>query len=159
MSPGEESTSCLFYVCDLRMMCMKCEVCMHLSHTHVQREREGDPHTVQLERLVVDSTSICSCLQYVNGGSLENLLQDHSISLSWTVRVQLAKDIAVGVAYLHRNGILHRDLNTRVSLSINSYVCTQTSCYVNEHLSRHNIARSRAVFPANGASSPHSRFN
>lgn len=97
------------------------------ARTHVQREREGDPHTVQLERLVVDSTSICSCLQYVNGGSLENLLQDHSISLSWTVRVQLAKDIAVGVAYLHRNGILHRDLNTRVSLSINSYVRMHTN--------------------------------
>ena len=58
-----------------------------------------------------------SCLQYVNGGSLESLLQDHSTSLSWTVRVHLAKDIAVGVAYLHRNGILHRDLNTRVSLA------------------------------------------
>ena len=105
---------------------------MHLSHTHARthtyRGRGREIHTpVQVERLVVDSTSICSCLQYVNGGSLENLLQDHSISLSWTVRVQLAKDIAVGVAYLHRNGILHRDLNTRVSLSINSYVRMHTN--------------------------------
>ena len=105
---------------------------MHLAHTHTRthtyRGRGREIHTpVQVERLVVDSTSICSCLQYVNGGSLENLLQDHSISLSWTVRVQLAKDIAVGVAYLHRNGILHRDLNTRVSLSINSYVRMHTN--------------------------------
>ena len=67
---------------------------------------------------MVLSASLCSCLQYVNGGSLESLLQDHSTLLSWTVRVQLAKDIAVGVAYLHKNGILHRDLNTRVSFSL-----------------------------------------
>lgn len=52
-------------------------------------------------------------LQYINCGNLEQLL-DSNHHLSWTVRVKLALDIALGLSYLHYKGIFHRDLTSKV---------------------------------------------
>lgn len=54
------------------------------------------------------------CLQYINGGNLEQLL-DSNKHLSWPTRVKLACEIASGLAYLHSKGIFHRDLTSKVS--------------------------------------------
>ncbi|KAL7985148.1 hypothetical protein Chor_003718, partial [Crotalus horridus] len=51
-------------------------------------------------------------LQYINCGNLEQLL-DSNQHLSWTVRVKLALDIALGLSYLHYKGIFHRDLTSK----------------------------------------------
>lgn len=50
--------------------------------------------------------------EYISGGSLRDLLHDSSEFLSWEQRVNLARDIAAGMCYLHSMNIIHRDLNS-----------------------------------------------
>nr|XP_006634797.1 PREDICTED: dual specificity testis-specific protein kinase 2 [Lepisosteus oculatus] len=53
------------------------------------------------------------CLtNYINGGNLEQLL-DSEKHLSWTARVKMAYEIAMGLSYLHSKGIFHRDLTSK----------------------------------------------
>lgn len=58
-----------------------------------------------------------SCLfsQYMNGGTLEDILQEDSVILPWSVRIKMATDVAKGIAYLHHKGVFHRDLTSKVS--------------------------------------------
>ncbi|XP_047525040.1 LIM domain kinase 1 isoform X2 [Pieris napi] len=50
--------------------------------------------------------------EYVDGGTLHDLLQNTSRPLSWSVRARLARDVSAGVGYLHRMNVIHRDLNS-----------------------------------------------
>lgn len=62
----------------------------------------------------VDLHEIRSILQYINEGSLEQLLSKRNKELTWPVRIKLALDIARGMAYLHSKGFFHRDLTSKV---------------------------------------------
>ncbi len=61
--------------------------------------------------------------QFINGGTLEDMLHDPAIVLPWSVRVKMVADIARGMAYLHSKRVSHRDLTSKAS--INSYTYTQ----------------------------------
>ena len=52
---------------------------------------------------------------------MESLLHNYKLDLSWCLRINLAFDVSRGMQYLHSNGMLHRDLNSRVSCAM--YVC------------------------------------
>ncbi|XP_041972334.1 LIM domain kinase 1 [Aricia agestis] len=49
--------------------------------------------------------------EYVAGGTLRALLAGER-PLGWAARARLARDVAAGVAYLHRRAVIHRDLNS-----------------------------------------------
>lgn len=51
--------------------------------------------------------------EFISGGTLKELIQDMNRSISWQQRVNFAKDIASGMAYLHSMNIIHRDLNSQ----------------------------------------------
>jgi serine/threonine protein kinase len=63
-------------------------------------------------------------MQYMNGGTLEELIQELAVALPMALRLKLALDIARGMDYLHRHGMLHRDLNSK-----NCLLRKHTDCY------------------------------
>lgn len=53
--------------------------------------------------------------EYINGGSLEQLLAKKEVVLSAAQKIRLALGIARGMTYVHDAGIFHRDLTSKVS--------------------------------------------
>ncbi len=52
----------------------------------------------------------------MRGGDLYSLLHDDAQPLPWPRRIRLLRDVAAGLAYLHENRIVHRDLKVPLSL-------------------------------------------
>ena len=58
-------------------------------------------------------------------GTLKVFLLEHSVYLDWTTRLYLARDIAEGMRYLHKNGVIHRDLTSKVRKNKNCVISTR----------------------------------
>ena len=49
-------------------------------------------------------------LEYSDGGTLNNYLNEHFKELCWDDKLHLALQLASAVEYIHGNDIIHRDL-------------------------------------------------
>ena len=68
------------------------------------------PNIVRLYGIVLEP-ECCIVLEFMQNGSLYMLLQSDK-PLSWKLRYEIAWDIANGLAFLHENEIIHRDLKS-----------------------------------------------
>lgn len=70
----------------------------------------ADRYVVQLLDVGWDAEPPYYVMEYVESGSLEQLLESAQKSLSVDDAVQLFREVVIGVAHAHRKGILHCDL-------------------------------------------------
>ncbi|KAJ8040361.1 Dual specificity testis-specific protein kinase 2 [Holothuria leucospilota] len=71
------------------------------------------PNILRFKGVCIEEGHLHALTEYVNGGSLQDLLCDDREYLSWTVRLKLCNDIAKGMKYLHAKGFMHRDLSSQ----------------------------------------------
>jgi serine/threonine protein kinase len=70
------------------------------------------PRVVKLMGLSVADGKLLLVMELVPRGSLRALLSNSSVSLKWQKRLAMLRDAAVGIAFLHSKGIVHRDIKS-----------------------------------------------
>lgn len=73
-----------------------------------------NPHLVSLLGYEMGPNEVKIVMEYMAGGSLDKLLQDKSVKLTWNRAVTIALEIAKGMACLHHQElpVIHRDLKS-----------------------------------------------
>jgi len=67
------------------------------------------PNTVTIYQIIQERQSPCVVMEYVDGGSLAEHLQDHG-AMGWRAATQAIRDAAAGLRAAHEGGIVHRDI-------------------------------------------------
>ena len=60
-------------------------------------------------------------MQYANEGNLREYLKGNFIKLQWADKLYIAKEIVLGLLFLHENNIIHRDLVSIMIIPLVNY--------------------------------------
>ena len=90
-------------------------------HAPVSQELVGDEEAASLlvneeEEVAADLTNhdvmLCSVMRFATNGSLFDLIHDGKRDFPLALQLSLLKDICLGMAYLHEQNVIHRDLKS-----------------------------------------------
>eukprot|EP00053_Salpingoeca_punica_P010425 m.93721 g.93721 ORF g.93721 m.93721 type:complete len:551 (+) comp15381_c0_seq1:338-1990(+) len=70
------------------------------------------PNIVAFVGIFSVGTQLHLVTEYIDGGTLRDLISNTNVELSWPTRVKMASDLANGLSYLRSRSIIHRDLKS-----------------------------------------------
>lgn len=79
------------------------------------------PQIVNFLGISLENASYCMVLEYMSKGSLSHVLYDPQEILPWPIRLKIAIDIGIGLAYLDERFVRHCDLKSSNVLIDNAY--------------------------------------
>ncbi|KAG0261604.1 hypothetical protein DFQ27_002898 [Actinomortierella ambigua] len=71
-----------------------------------------DRHIIQLYGTTYHEDMLVLVMDYAEGGSLKQAIEDELLVDDWPARIRIAREIAQGLAYLHFKKVIHRDLKS-----------------------------------------------
>ncbi|KYQ88471.1 LISK family protein kinase [Tieghemostelium lacteum] len=70
------------------------------------------PNVIQYHGLALKENSLYLLTELVPGGDLHWYIKNDKVEISWKLKFQIARDIALGMAFIHSCGIIHRDIKS-----------------------------------------------
>lgn len=84
------------------------------------------PYTVPIYGYSYSDTSLTIIMEYMPKGSLFDVLHKRHEKISIIQRMRMARHCALGLDFIHRNGIIHRDVKSMNILVSDDYSCKLT---------------------------------
>ncbi|EGB09977.1 hypothetical protein AURANDRAFT_36667 [Aureococcus anophagefferens] len=112
------------------------------------------PRTVDFVGIcTTDASFVGIVTQYLPNGSLRGVLDDaRGDAIAPKMQFIWAKDIAIGMAYLHKEGVLHRDLKSQNVLLTNEWRCKITDFGISKSEALKTIATTSTMHGGAGIS-------
>ena len=79
----------------------------------ILNELKGHPNIINFYGLLHHNMQYHLVQEYANNRNLNDYLQTHFKNLNWNDKINIAKDIANGVFYIHNKNIIHNDLHSK----------------------------------------------
>ncbi|KAF9158144.1 hypothetical protein DFQ26_007938, partial [Actinomortierella ambigua] len=74
-------------------------------------QRLQDRHIIQFYGVFRQGNEISLITDFAEGGSLNQAIEDSRVP-DWHIKKRIAQEIAYGLAYIHHEGVIHRDLKS-----------------------------------------------
>ena len=71
------------------------------------------PNILRFEAVCVHEGQLHALTEYIEGGTLEELILDTSHNIAWSQRIQIGLNISSGLEYLNTKNMFHRDLTSK----------------------------------------------
>ena len=111
------------------------------------------PRTIDIVGIcTTDASFVGIVTQYLPNGSLRGVLDARGDAITSKMQFIWAKDIAIGMAYLHEEGVLHRDLKSQNVLLTNEWRCKITDFGISKSEALKTIATTSTMHGGAGIS-------